>query len=1000
MTDPKPKTSRTLRLILVLAGVALVLVAGLTWLNRKTLAREALTGWLRSKGVASQVEVEAIGPDRFVARMWIGDAARPTFRADRVDVRYRLGLSGLEVRSVALSKPELRAAFRAGQLRMGPLDPLVQEFLSRPPDPDAAQPLIVVDDGLLMLDTDYGPVRAVADARVENGRLQTLSATTAAARLRGPDFQVDTGPGLVREVTRGDRIDLSLDVPLTRARFGEASLAQSRIILTAQAPYPDMTARKGDGAVTARLQMTAASAQTPGRRVTDTRLAATFNGQARGWIPDLALEGRLTANASITRASSPEGEARGVQLAVSSDALRWTRAGGDRLSGPLSVAAKAGSLAAADLDLNAVTASARGPVEASQQGLKADLAAAFAARGAWRGLGPTAAADSAEIAAMKRAARDFRLDVPAVRAQIDGARVTVTLNRPAQVLAASGARARLSARRPGAPVFGPAGGAFTLAVQGGGLPQVDADVTRIAMTDGGATLQGRVQAAGSVGFLQDGAVDAAGRLTLAAGGVTFAADRCIVIRAGELDFGANDITELSGRLCPAGGPVFALSNGGWRVTGRAEGVQAAAPFVQGRVVDGAGRVRAQGRGAEVTARIDVTSARQEDLAPERRFNPFLMTGEVTLSEFIWRADLAFQRPNGAPVGTALVTQDGRLGLGVAVIETEMLTFSDGGLQPVDLSPLAEAVGAPAVGSAKFSGRFDWSPDGSTSSGVVTIPSLDFRSGAGPVKGLRGQIAFSSLAPLKAAPGQELEVDEIQSMVVLSGLRARFEVADNLLKVEGGEATVGGGKVRVETLEVPLAPGAPTRGVLFVEGVQLREIVEASPFGDKVDLDAQVSGRIPFEMSGSRIRISGGDLKADKPGRLSIDRAALTGVAAGGMPAEATPPGAPDPNATFTDFAYQAMENLAFDSLDLTLTSREDGRLGMLFRIVGRHDPPQKQEIRLTLMDLIQRRFLGRKLPLPSGTGVNLTLDSTLNLDDLVSDWMEFQKARSSGPVQP
>ncbi|MDN8848795.1 hypothetical protein Q0M30_18350, partial [Staphylococcus aureus] len=79
--------------------------------------------------------------------------------------------------------------------------------------------------------------------------------------------------------------------------------------------------------------------------------------------------------------------------------------------------------------------------------------------------------------------------------------------------------------------------------------------------------------------------------------------------------------------------------------------------------------------------------------------------------------------------------------------------------------------------------------------------------------------------------------------------------------------------------------------------------------------------------------------------------------------------APSPNDTFTDFAYQAMENLAFDTLELTLASREDGRLGLLFHIVGRHDPPQKQQIRLSILDLIQQKFLGRKLPLPSGTGV-------------------------------
>ncbi|WP_337186172.1 YdbH domain-containing protein [Phenylobacterium sp.] len=1000
MTEAAPAKSRPLRLVLALAGVALVLAAGLTWLNRKALAREALTGWLRSKGVASRVEVQEIGPGRFAARLWVGDPEQPTFRADQVDVRYHLGLGGLNVRSIALRQPELRAAFRNGQLRMGPLDPLVKEFLSRPPRPDATQPRIDVDGGVLVLDTDYGPVRAVADARVEDGRLRSLSATTAPARLRGPGFEVATGAGTVREVTRADRIDLSASLPLATARIGEAGLADGRVVLTLQAPYPDLKTRKGDGAVSARLELAAASAEGTGRRLSDATLTATFAGRAQGWIQDLAVAGRLNAEAAAARVSAPEGKAERLEIALASDALRWTRAGGDKVSGPVVTQAKAGRVTAADLDLEAIVVEARGPVEASPGGVKADLTTALEARGAWRGLGPAVAGDSAEVAAMKRAARDVRLSAPAVRARLDGARLTVALDQPVQAVSASGAVARLSARRAGAPVFGPDGGAFVLAVKGGGLPQVDADVARVTSTGDGAVLDGRVRAAGSFGFLRQGRMDASGRLTLAGGSLSFAADRCVAIGAAELDFGANDITELAGRLCPTGGPVFAMRGGGWRVAGRAEGVRAAAPFVQGLVTDGAGRVLAEGRGADVTARIDVTSARQEDLAPERRFNPFLMDGQVTLSEFIWRADLAFRRPDGAPLGTALITQDGRLGLGVAVIETETLAFSEGGLQPADLSPLADAVGAPAIGSAKFSGRFDWSPEGSASSGVVSIPGLDFRSPAGPVKGLRGQIAFSSLAPLKAAPGQELVVDEVQSMVMLSALRARFELADNLLKVEGGEATVGGGKVRVETLEVPLAPGAPTRGVLIVEGVQLREIVEASPFGDKVDLDAKVSGRIPFEMAGSRIRISGGELKADQPGRLSIDRAALTGVAAGGAPASAAPPGAPDPNETFTDFAYQAMENLAFQTLDLTLASRDDGRLGLLFHIVGRHDPPRKQEIRLTLMDLIQRRFLGRKLPLPSGTGVNLTLDTTLNLDDLVSDWMDFQKARSSGPVQP
>jgi hypothetical protein len=52
------------------------------------------------------------------------------------------------------------------------------------------------------------------------------------------------------------------------------------------------------------------------------------------------------------------------------------------------------------------------------------------------------------------------------------------------------------------------------------------------------------------------------------------------------------------------------------------------------------------------------------------------------------------------------------------------------------------------------------------------------------------------------------------------------------------------------------------------------------------------------------------------------------------------------------------------------------------------------------MDLISKKFLNRKLPLPSGTGVNLTLDTTLNLDDLLADYAEFRKLHGSAKVQP
>src|SRR6202043_1948349 len=97
-------------------------------------------------------------------------------------------------------------------------------------------------------------------------------------------------------------------------------------------------------------------------------------------------------------------------------------------------------------------------------------------------------------------------------------------------------------------------------------------------------------------------------------------------------------------------------------------------------------------------------------------------------------------------------------------------------------------------------------------------------------------------------------------------------------------------VRLESLKVPLDPGAPTVGVLVLDGVQLHDLVEASPFGDRAELDAKVSGRVPFESPAGKARVAGPARHANGAGRLPINRQALTVVAAtGSVSAPAGPP---------------------------------------------------------------------------------------------------------------
>lgn len=999
MTEPAARI-RPLRLILALVGVALVVLAALTWLNRRTLAREALTGWLRSKGIASEAEVYGIGPTSFSARLRVGDPARPDFSAARADVRYRLKGLGVEVLSVTLREPVLRASFQGGRFSIGSLDPLIEEFRRRPPRPDAARPRITVDDGTLWLATDYGPVRITADARVEDNRLMSLTAAADPARLRGRGLSAELGRATLAVNTTGPQVAARLEAPITAASSGDLSLRDGRLTLTADVPYPDLVKRRGEGAVTLNLLLTGEGVSAGDQGLRGVEARAGFVGRSRGWIPDLALTGRATGSLRATSGDFGVASAGGVRVALASPDLRWTRAGGDRVSATLEATAMLDRGEAAGLTLTRSTATLSGPVAAARDGLSAKLTGALVGHGRYAGLGAPTAEDAGAMVAIKRAARGFDIAAPAVAVGVaPGQPPVIRLARSAVLRPDTGGEVRLASTGDDD---------WRLTARGGGLPEVEAAVQDLALGDGGASAGLILKAALSLGPIEGGRLDAAGRLRVAGGAVSVIASRCASFTAEKLEFGENDAEKLSTRLCPQSGsgaePMFRMAGGDWRIAGRAEAASVNVPFLQARLEEAAGPVALGLKGGRLDADVRIDRARVSDLAPDTRFHPLALTGTARARRDAWTAELDLAAPAGQRVAHASLVHDGPSGQGRVDIDTGLLTFAEDGLQPAELSPLTAALGPPAVGQARFNGGFAWNPVAGISAGTLSVPRLDFTSPAGRVTGLSGTLVFTSLAPLVAAPGQVVSVERLDAIVPVTGLKAEVGLRDDVLLITGGEAAVGGGRVEIETLELPLDPAKARKGVLVFEGVQLHDLVEATPFGDKVDFDARVTGRIPFQATGNRVRISSGTLRAIEPGRLSIQREALVGVQTDPMAVDA---GAAAPlvdqaqaNAAITDFAYQAMENLAFTELEATLNSRDDGRMNVLFRIAGRHDPPQRQEIRLGLMDLIRRRFLDKPLPLPSGTGVNLTLDTTLNLDDLLADYAEYQRLRSSGPVQP
>ncbi|HYC97858.1 intermembrane phospholipid transport protein YdbH family protein [Brevundimonas sp.] len=1044
--SPPPRRGRRAgRRLLLAAGVlvcVLLVLAGLLYLNRRAATRQVLVGWLERQGIPADMDVERVELDGLVARIRIGDPRNPDAVVERVEVDYAIGAPwskaglGITPSRIRLVRPVLRASFRDGEFSLGSLDPLVERFTGRPPRPDVRGPLVLIEQGRVRVDTEYGPVGILGDARIDDGKLIRLSARMPAADLRSGDIAARALAATASVNTTGDRMALRVTASADQATLPGFSGSAPRLTLSGDLPYPDLKRRRGDGRARLDLGLVAAGLTAGDVAAREAVARLTFDGQTTGWLETFRIEGAADADLRAARLDGPD-------LSATAAAVRWNngravlsrddRGVGWRIEGPARISAARASGAGLDgagvaLASGGLTAGGRdaawevtGPLSlgadrlawgdlslggargaadlqlVSDAGLRLNLSGGLrAARGAWPLFGPAARDDNADLTEMKRALGAFAVDIPAFTLTSGSGGTRVALARPATLRPANGGVLTLSPAE--GPIFAAApgqsgGGALALtATRGRGLPEAAFAIPAWRLTPDGFTADLDGRAALDFDLARGIRLDTRGRLTSSNGRIGYVAAGCTPLTVERLEFGENDVTDLSGRACPVDRPLVSIAGGRWRADAALAGVDASAPFLALHFRDASGRFAATGGpdGFGLDARVE--RATIADATAPLRFNPLTAAGSARLANEDWTGGFDLSR-GGAALGRLTLAHDGQSGAGGLAIDAPSIVFAEGGLQPADLSPLAAGfAGSPASGSVAFEGRIDWLAEAEgSSSGRLTIPNLDFVSPAGPVKGLKGTIDFISLAPLVTAPGQRLTADRLESVAPLTDIAVTFGLDKAAVTIEGGDLAVAGGVIRVEPFALPLDRSRPFSGVIVLENVQLGDVIAGSGFADTVALDAVVSGRLPFTSDPvAGIRISGGTLAAVRPGRLSIQREALSGLEAGGG-------GAGVPPNTVQDLAYQAMENLSFDILSAEVNSLDEGRIGVLFRIRGRHDPPVHQELRIGMAEFISREFLNRQLPLPSGTGIDLTLDTTLNLNQLIGDLLELNRARAGQP---
>ena len=1031
------------RLVIVLLVIlGLLLAAALTlYAARREAARQVLIGWLERRGIEAEIEVERLELDTLTARIRVGDGDNPDFSVERVEVDYALGLPwsetgmGVTPSRIRLFRPVLRASWREGVFSMGSLDPLIEEFRDRPPGPEARGPLVLIEQGRLNLGTDYGPLDVRADARIEDGRLMRLSARAGEAALVSGDTRINLSGARLDLATTGDRTRLELAAILEDMAAPGLSGEEVRMGLSGEVPYPDLDERRSEGDLdlTGTLAAGRLEAGDFDGRAVGARLA--LDGRVNGWLEAFDLTGESEGMVGADALTLGQTSAATARVSFSETDLNVSRRDGRmlwRLDGPMILLAdrmRSGDLTLAGLDLrsDAVSAGGRsgegqatafeivapasvrarsldfgelslngisGRMDADVTGEGVVLVEAAARlqaeRGRWPLLGAPGVDDPPELAALKRALGAFGLEAPSFRFRTGSTGTELALGQAARITPRNGGLVTLGAH-PDAPLYGArpgqtGGGALILAAT---APETDVrvQVPDWRLTPDGFTAALDGAAGFNFGFARDIDVAAAGTLTSGGGRLTFRPDGCLAITAAQLAFGENDARALSGDLCAGEGSLVTVTDGGWTARGRMQGAAAEVPFLAMQFSDMAGPLIVRGTEAGLEMDAGVEAARVADTTQPQRFYPLDAVGSASLAGDVWlgRFDLSSGRHR---LGSVDLKHDGRIEAGGVAFDASDLVFAEDGLQPDDVTPLTEGlIDPPVSGGAGFTGRFDWTPEGATSSGVLTVDDLDFVSPAGPVTGLNGEVAFTSLTPLITAPEQRLTAEGIQALASVTDLNLLFELGAGSFQVSGADLDVAGGRVVIEPFDVPLDRTQPFGGTLVFENVQLGELIGGAGFGEQVGLDAVVSGRVPFTWDAENgFRVTNGSLYAVQPGRLEIAREALSGLEAGGG-GEDVPPN------VVQDLAYQAMEELAFDILTAEVNSLDEGRLGVLFRIRGRHDPPQRQELRLTLSELISRDFLNRELPLPSGTEIDLTLDTTLNLNELVSDIMSLNRAR-------
>ena len=973
--------------------LAAVLIALVLYAARGRVAASLARQWLGKQGVPSDLKIQSLSLTGLRASLRLGDPADPDLTVDEMDVSYTLAGPwngrplGLNPRRIRLVGAHLKLRVKDDKVSAGRLDPLVRS-LSKPSAPRGPGPDVVVEKSTVLVVTPGGDLRLTGDGQRVAGVI-AAHAQAAPFQVAGFGGKAQGAGGRIDIDQHGAHLSAVADLAALAVSKADKAVAAAWTTLSADLPAPDKDGRWA-GPLRVSLAAKGVSARGDGR-IDGANVAASFDGVVNTNAVGQGFRGHLAATADAASLTRKDTAAKGAQVALDLPNLIAAHdTGGVSASGEGVATLKAASLVMAGVRASAVSGHSRitGLSAATRNGrmtARATLDGGLVGDGALdpalahrlAGGVPVLSGEAPYETAMERGMRAFHLSAAAWRAEVSERGARLALGAPVLIQARSGARVTIAPG--GEPLIltsATARGALNLDVGGGGLPALKASFSHAMVSHAGFLSEVALKGSLDALIARGATLSAHGYAGLVDGRFRFALTDCAPVTAQKLDLGANPVTGFSGQVCPGDGPLVEVAGGGWKAEGRLQNAVGTAGSFAVTAKDANGAFQAAGaHGGLDTARLTVARAEILDATQPLRFHPAYASGQLGLAGHRWTGDFSAATPAGWRIGALRIVHDTDSGAGRADV-TAALAFTPGGPQPAALSPLADFA-HDTDGSAAFTGWFAWDAKAATSSGGELVARIARVKGPlGPMIDPAADIHVTSLAPLATAPDQTLTVGEIQALTPVSAITATFDLDGTTLHLKGDDARLAGGHVHLEPMTLALdKAGGVTTGVLVLDKVDIGQIIAASSLADAVHMQATIDGRIPFELGPAGVRIHQGTLVAAGPGRLSISRKALTGANASVAAGQA---------GFAQDLAYQAMDNLSFDQLDATMNSIAGERLGVLFHIKGRHDPPTRQSATIAVSDLIGGKALNKPIPLPSDTQINLTLDTSLNFGELVA----------------